>query len=103
MLSANQRASKLVLHEAPRYAPPKLRILCATDLSTRSEAAVTRALRMAHALKAECMLLHVVSDDLALRLAGRRAERAHNALHWQARHLSSLRVEPKISVRVGDP
>lgn len=103
MLSTDQRASKFVLHEAPQYAPPKMRILCATDLSSRSEAAVTRALRLAHALKADCMLLHVVSDDVALRLAGRRAERAHNALHWQARHLASLRVEPKVSVRVGDP
>lgn len=103
MLSASQPAAKLVLHEAPKYAPPKLRILCATDLSPRSEGAVTRALRMAHTLRAECMLLHVVSDDLALRLAGRRAERAHSALHWQARHLSSLRVDPKVSVRVGDP
>jgi nucleotide-binding universal stress UspA family protein len=103
MLSSNQRTSKLVLHEAPKYAPPKLKILCATDLSPRSEAAVARALRLAHTLGADCMLLHVVSDDVALRLAGRRAERAHSALHWQARHFASLRVEPEISVRVGDP
>lgn len=102
-LSANRPAPKLVLHEAPQYSTPKMRILCATDLSSRSDPAVARALRMAHTLNAKCMLLHVVSDDVALRLAGRRAERAHNALHWQARQFAHLRVKPKISVRVGDP
>jgi nucleotide-binding universal stress UspA family protein len=103
LLSASRPAAKLVLHETPKYSAPKLRILCATDLSPRSEPAIERALRLAHTLSAECMLLHVVSDDVALRIAGRRAERGHTALQWHVRQFASLKVDPKISVRVGDP
>jgi nucleotide-binding universal stress UspA family protein len=101
MLSTNAKPAGIVIHEAPSYSSSGLRILCATDLSARSDRAVERAIRLSEAVGAQCMLLHVVTNEVPIRLAGRRAERAHEALVWHARQLSQLRAKPIVSVRVG--
>jgi universal stress protein E len=77
------------------------RILCAVDLSSRSTRAVSRAFRLAHELKGSVWLLHVVSDELPLRLTGRRVDRAQSAMHWHMRQLRSLPIKPDMTVRVG--
>lgn len=102
MLSAKRKVAQFFVHSPPRGAlQPK--ILCATDLSSRSEQAVARALNLCASLGGRALLLHVVASDVPLRLAGRRADRAHSALQWQARKFSHLRVKPDVSVRIGQP
>jgi nucleotide-binding universal stress UspA family protein len=103
MLTTSAKPSQVFLHEAPSYVPTGFRILCATDLSPRSEHAVERAMRLSEALGAKCMLLHIVAEDVPMRLTGRRAERAQAALEWHLRRLAHRRVEASVSVRVGDP
>lgn len=103
MLTTHANPARLVIHETPSYGPAGLRILCATDLSARSEYAIERALRLSEALGAQCMLLHVVTQDVPMRLTGRRAERAHASLEWHLRRRSLRRIESSVSVRVGDP
>jgi len=75
--------------------------MCATDLCSRSDQAIRRALDLGDMLDAEVMLLHVVSGNLPLRLAGRRAARARDALAWYVRRHSRVRSAPEISVRIG--
>ena len=103
MLTTNAKPSQVFLHEAPSYVPTGFRILCATDLSPRSEHAIERAMRLSEALGAKCMLLHIVAEDVPMRLTGRRAERAQATLEWHLRRLAYRRVEASVSVRVGDP
>lgn len=103
MLTTNAKRSQVFLHEAPSYAPAGFRILCATDLSPRSEHAIERAMRLSEAVGAKCMLLHIVAEDVPMRLTGRRAERAQATLDWHLRRLAHRRVESSASVRVGDP
>lgn len=103
MLSANRKPTHLAIHAPPSQAAFRPKILCATDLSSKSEQAIARALSLCEALEGRVLLLHVVSNDVPLRLAGRRADRAHDALQWHARKFSHLRVKPELSVRVGPP
>lgn len=80
---------------------PKLRVLCATDLRTRSDFALQRTLSLVAASNAQSLLLHVVDAEKPLRLAGRMADRAHNALAWRVRQWGQLIEPPDISVRIG--
>lgn len=82
---------------------PKLRVLCATDLWTRSDFALQRTLSLVAASDAQSLLLHVVDGEKPLRLAGRMADRAHNALAWRVRQWGPLGEPPDISVRIGRP
>jgi nucleotide-binding universal stress UspA family protein len=100
MLSAKRKPEQVIVHSPPRGAlRPK--ILCATDLSSRSEQAVARTLKLCEALAGHALLLHVVADDVPLRLAGRRADRARSALLWHTRQFSRMRIDLDVSVRVG--
>jgi nucleotide-binding universal stress UspA family protein len=103
LLSTRKEPRQVSVHVPPPSAVDRLKILCATDLSPRSEEAVRRALSLSEALGAEALLLHIVDSDVPMRLAGRRAERAHTALRWLARQFSHLRVQPELSVRIGHP
>lgn len=103
MLTANRKPERFTIHAAPARATFRPRILCATDLSSKSEQAIARALHLCERLDGRALLLHVVSDELPLRLAGRRADRARSALEWHARQYSHLGIKPELSVRVGRP
>lgn len=103
MLSANRQPTQLAIHAPPSQVALRPKILCATDLSSKSEYAVARALNLSETLEGRALLLHVVADDVPLRLAGRRADRAHGALQWHARQYAHLHVKPELSVRVGPP
>ncbi len=74
-------------------------MLCATDLSARSERAVQSAALLASRLDAQLMLLHVMAADQLL-------ERAAQVREEIAQQFLSIRLptgrEPKIEVRVGD-
>ena len=74
------------------------RILCATDLSGRSDGAVQRAVMLARQTDALLLLLHVVDEKLPPDIVGGRAERARSVL--EARQLTS---GAEITVRVGKP
>ncbi len=91
---ANEPAAQM--NEAP------LRILCATDLSSRSEPAMNRALDLTHSLNGEAMLLHIVDDQGPIRFVGRTAGHALDALKWHARRRRIARVKPELSVLIGD-
>ena len=101
MLSASRKPTHLVIHAPPAHAAFRPRILCATDLSSKSEHAIARALQLCEALDGHALLLHVIADDVPLRLAGRRANRAQDALQWHARQFAHLNVKPEFSIRIG--
>lgn len=103
LLTTRTKSAQMKVHVPPEYSAARLRIVCATDLSSKSDFAVQRAVSLCEALDAQLMLLHVVGEELPMRLAGRRAERARTALQWQAKHLSGLRFAPELSVRIGRP
>jgi universal stress protein E len=100
-----QTLSVLVSDLAPdtfgtcRVAIGKKRMLCATDLSPRSERAVQSAALLASRLDAQLMLLHVMAADQLV-------ERAAQVREEIAQQFLSTRLptgrEPKIEVRVGD-
>ena len=77
----------------------KKRMLCATDLSPRSERAVQRAALLASRFDAQLILLHVMAPDQL-------AERAVHVRDEIAKQLLSNRLpavrEPTIEVRAGD-
>ena len=61
------------------------RILAATDLSTRGERALGRALRLRRRFGAQLTVLHVVEDELPEPIASRRAEEARELIDGQLR------------------
>ena len=61
------------------------RILAATDLSTRGERALGRALRLRRWFGAQLTVLHVVEDELPEPIATRRAEEARELIDRQLR------------------
>jgi len=82
-------------------APPR-RLLCATDLSERSLAAVERAAQLARLLDAALMLVHVVDERQPERLVRMVADRAAIDLRGQLESLSlPCELETGIAVRVG--
>jgi len=81
-----------------------MRILAATDFSTRSQRAVRRAGLMARAVDAELMLLHVVDDDQPPRLAIIESREAERILAEQIASMAELRgVRCRPMVVAGDP
>ena len=87
-----------VLHMTPHSEKQK-RLLCATDLSPRSQRAVGRALQLAKRLDARVTLLHVLNP----------AESTRDSIYARkeiARQLGAIRVanypEPQILLRTGD-
>lgn len=79
----------------------RLRLLCATDLSGRSDQAVRRALLLAGQLDAELLLFHSIDAAPGERVARRKQVRAQLALDTRVRKLFSTEREVKVSVRVG--
>jgi nucleotide-binding universal stress UspA family protein len=94
-----------LLTDSPRAAnePSRLRILCATDLSSRSDAAIQRAMNLARTLDGKLLLLHVVDDAAPIRVVGRTAAHALDALRWHAKRCGAAQVRPELSVRIGRP
>jgi nucleotide-binding universal stress UspA family protein len=101
LLSTRREPTQVSVHVPPPSVGDRPKILCATDLSPRSEEAVRRALSLCDALGGQALLLHVVDSDVPMRLAGRRAERAYSALRWLARQFAYLRAQAELSVRIG--
>ncbi|HEY4370199.1 MAG TPA: universal stress protein [Steroidobacteraceae bacterium] len=91
-------AADEVVHSASAF-KSILRILCATDLSPRSERAVQRAVTLARQLDALLLLLHVVDERQSPDIIGYRVDRARSTLEMQGKEAVNL----DISVRVGDP
>ena len=78
-------------------------MLCATDLRTRSERAVSRADVIARGLGAQLLLLHVVDTAGSARASGHRGARARFVLDVRARKLARAGNGAQISVRTGRP
>jgi len=81
--------------------PPK--VLCAIDLSSRSDAAVWRADAIARKLGAQMFLLHVVDLAKSARAIGRRRARARLILDAHLRRLAPWGSDAQIAVRAGRP
>jgi nucleotide-binding universal stress UspA family protein len=103
MLLSTKKEPRQVSVHVPPSTVDRPKILCATDLSPRSDEAVRRTLSLCETLGGQALLLHIVDSEVPMRLAGRRAERAHAALSWLARQYSHLRAQPELSVRIGHP
>jgi nucleotide-binding universal stress UspA family protein len=99
------KAGSAAVREAGPTKPGKTTmgpILVATDLSARSDRAVTRAAHLARATGAPLRLLHVADDDLPAALIQRRAEEAEAALGEQVAATPDLRaLDPRIDVEFG--
>ncbi len=78
-------------------------VLVATDLSARSDRAVTRAAHVAKARGAELHILHVADDDLPAAILQRRSEEAEAVLATMVEGTDALAgLSPKLHVEVGD-
>jgi universal stress protein E len=78
-------------------------VLCATDLRTRSERAVSRADAIARRLGAQLLLLHVVDMAGSAHASSHRGARARFVLDVRARKLARAGNGAQISVRTGKP
>jgi universal stress protein E len=87
------------LSRARKDSAPRARLLCATDLSTRSRYALRRAALLADRFDAQLVLLHVTEPD------GMIAGPPH-AREWIAQQIASFGVpashQPRIELRAGD-
>ncbi|HVF18048.1 MAG TPA: universal stress protein [Steroidobacteraceae bacterium] len=83
----------------------RLKVLCATNALSRSDAAVSRARTIARELGAEMHLVHVVdsTDAVHKRAARRRSALAGLILDAHARELGQLGDRAHISIRAGRP
>lgn len=81
----------------------RLKVLCATDMSLRSQKAMRRAALLVQQLDAQMLLLHVVDETQSARMIRRKAERARVVLYWQARKLAKTDGGRQVAVRVGTP
>jgi universal stress protein E len=80
------------------------RVLCASDLTSRSEAAVLRAAAIAQQLDADVLLIHVVGDRQSDRVTQLKANRARVRLMVQAdRAMKHAPSAAKIEVHLGKP
>src|SRR4026209_204904 len=77
------------------------RVLCATDLLSRSDRAVSRADAIARELGAQLLLLHVVDESGSALDTQRRGARARSILNAQARKLARSGNGAQVSVRAG--
>lgn len=91
------------VHAQSPFGSARFKVMCATDLWARSDRALQKALWLAEVTDAQLLLLHVVDGELPLRIAGRKADFARSALEWRLRDRSAFRLQPAISVRVGNP
>jgi len=79
------------------------RVLCATDLLSRSDRAVSRADAIARELGAQLLLLHVVGAAESAIDTQRRGARARSILNAHARKLARSGNGAQVSVRAGRP
>lgn len=80
-----------------------MRLLCATDLSSRSDRALRRAGRLAREAGAELVLLSVVDDDQPTRLVVSEQREVAILLAEQSRTMHELQgLEPRLRVEAGD-
>ena len=80
-----------------------MRLLCATDLSSRSDRALRRAGVLARAADAELVLLSVVDDDQPTRLVKSERREVTILLAEQSRTMHELQgLQPRLRVEVGD-
>jgi universal stress protein E len=86
----------------PRVRERRLRILCATDLSRRSENAVQRAAMLMRRRNAQVLLLHVVDARSCMRMIRRKRKLAASVLDWRARKLAGMTGSIDTLVRVGN-
>lgn len=83
---------------------PKRRILCATDLTVRSERAMKRAAMLARQLDAQAYFVHSVSDKLAGRVLRMKVSRAQARLAAEAGRLMKHAPEDvTATVQLGKP
>jgi universal stress protein E len=75
------------------------RVVCAIDLSERSDRAMQRALSLAHRLNADLTFLHVMASDEIVERAGNVLERIANRIASVAPRGSR---EPAVELRAGD-
>lgn len=81
-----------------------MRLLCATDLSSRSDRAVRRAAVLAKETEAELVLLSVVDDDRPELLLASERRDVTNQLADQALGMPEIQgLTPRLRVEVGDP
>jgi len=79
------------------------KVLCATDLSPRSEGAIWRAHALARRSGGQLLLLHVVAPAESVRAIRRHGVQARFILDAQARKLARWGKAAQISVRAGRP
>ena len=80
-----------------------MRLLCATDLSSRSDRAFRRAGLLARAAGAELVLLSVVDDDQPARLVASERREVTMLLGELSRAVHELEgLQPRLRVEVGD-
>ena len=80
-----------------------MRLLCATDLSSRSDRALRRAGVLAGACSAELVLLSVVDDDQPTTLVESERREVTILLAEQSRTMHELQdLQPRLRVEVGD-
>lgn len=80
------------------------RILCASDLTPRSDRAVRRAAMLAKQMDAEVLFVHVVSDRQAERVMNLKANRARVRLMLQAEKVMSHAPElARTEIHLGKP
>ena len=95
--TTNRRPKPDVLQK-PADAVAQKRVLCATDLSARSQVAVGRAVQLANRLDAQLLLLHVIEPDQMSAPSPHAQEQIAQQL--KSTGLSSI-YEPAIKVRGG--
>jgi nucleotide-binding universal stress UspA family protein len=102
-LVSKHRPVAFKVHAESPLGSARFKVMCATDLWARSDRALQKALWLAEVTDAQLLLLHVVDGELPLRIAGRKADFARGALAWRLRGRSAFRLQPDVSVRVGNP
>jgi nucleotide-binding universal stress UspA family protein len=81
-----------------------MRLLCATDLSSRSDRALRRAGVLARESGAELCLLSVVDDDQPVHLVESERREVALLLAEQSRSMQELQhLQPRLRVEAGDP
>src|SRR5690554_308213 len=80
-----------------------MKLLVASDLSTRSDVALQRALSLAEHLQAELTLLHVVDTELPLGLKTAYMQDANSVLQESLKQLGREESSVDVVVRVGEP
>jgi nucleotide-binding universal stress UspA family protein len=83
---------------------PKRKILCATDLTPRSDRAMQRTALLAQQTNAEVFFLHAVNDKLAGRVLRSKMNRAYARLAFHSgRFMKQTSGSATTAVRIGKP